>query len=87
MNPFTVSVLAQLGRPAAQASAWRVEAAPHGAPQGVHEIRWQTDTSPSDPRSEDGGSGKTAEIAHPAGTWPWKQPSSTETAKTTRPPN
>ena len=74
---FIVSVLAQSGRPAGLASSWRVESTPHGGPQGVRETRWQTDTGPSDPRSEDLGSEKIAEIARPGGTWPQKRPSST----------
>ena len=67
MNSFIVSVLAQSCRPAGQASALRVESTPHGGPQRVLETTWQTDTGPSDPRSEDRGTEKTAEIAHPGG--------------------
>jgi hypothetical protein len=52
-NPFIVSLLAQPAQPAGRASAWRAESTPRGAPQGVRETRWQTDTNPSDPRSED----------------------------------
>src|SRR5271165_1450319 len=52
-NPFIVSLLARPAQPAGRASAWRAESTPRGAPQGVRETRWQTDTNPSDPRSED----------------------------------
>ena len=77
-NPFIVSLLGQPARPAGRASAWRAESTPRGAPQGVRETRCQTDTNPSDPRSEDRGSGRTAGIAHPADTWPRKRPLSTD---------
>lgn len=78
MNSFIVSVLARSDRPVGLASAWRAESTLHGDPQGVGETRWQTDTSPSDPRSEDLGSEKTAEIAHPGGTWLGKRLSSND---------
>ncbi len=32
-------------RPTGQASSERAEPTPRGAPQGVHEARWQTDTN------------------------------------------